>query len=117
MAAPTTTAPTANGGELDRVLRAEREAEEAVDAARAEAERTIEEARERARAIGRRTEERIARARIACAEQTEREIEALRAAEEDRTERVERLSEQAGSRDAAVARVAAWLLGTSEDRR
>lgn len=102
---------------LDRVLEAERRAEDAVAAEQIEAERRLERARQHARRIAKRAEQRVTRVRTLSEERTDRELSGLRAAEQDRAERVERLSERPDKQRAAIDRVAAWLSGGDEDGR
>lgn len=96
---------------LDRVLAAERDAEDAVAAEEIEAERRLERARRQARLVAKRTEERVTQVRTLCEARIERELQELRAAEQDRAERVEQLHHDPGRQHAAIERVAAWLSG------
>jgi vacuolar-type H+-ATPase subunit H len=101
---------------IERVLRAERATEEAVEGCRQEAERLRQAARDQARRIGHRTDRRISALHARCTRRIEAEIEAMRraaAAEERRGA----LHDRGRARlDLAAARRAAWLAGGEHDR-
>lgn len=114
---PRTTEAALDGpGQLDRILAAEREAEDAVAAEQIEAERRLEHARQQARRIAKRTEERVTRVRAACEERVEAELSQLRAEERGRAERAEDLEANLERQRAAIERVAAWLTAAPPGR-
>lgn len=106
-------APEAGNGEhIDVVLHAEREAEEAVERARAEAQAMVASARDAARRIRERTDRRVAAVHAGADAATARRIEALRADEAERREALSRRGHYADALAVAVERVADFLLGS-----
>lgn len=96
---------------IAQVLLAEREAREAIDAAREQAARIAEASRAELRAAGERTQSRIARLRAACVRRADAEVAALRV-QADRLARPLQPHEVDAARvEAAVTRLAARLTG------
>ncbi len=104
--------PTADGP-IDAVLLAERDAEQAVERAQREGRASVERAREKARRIRERTDRRIAALSAAALESTERGIQVLRAEEAERREQLSQRGHDPLTIEAAVQRVADWLLGAA----
>ena len=100
---------------MERVLRAERDADAQVADCRRAAEENLEAAREAARRIARRTDDRLARLHARCTARIEAEIEALRAEAA--------AAEQAAAQPIdpevlrrACAHLSHWLIGLDDDR-
>ncbi len=106
-------APELDSGEqIDVVLRAEREAEDAVDRARAESQAIVEAARDTARRVRERTDGRIAAVHAGADAATARRIATLRSEEAERREQLSRRGYYAAAVAHAVQRVADLLLGS-----
>lgn len=98
---------------MNTVLRAERDAREAIDACRAEAERTLAEAREQARRIARRTDARISALHTRCTIDLHRRVEAMLDGEREPNTPLPAASEDEVLQ-AAVDALAAELVGEDE---
>lgn len=101
---------------MERVLEAERAAERALGAATERASSVLAQSRERARSIASRADERIRRIQVACAASAERLIGVLKE-EHERSERASDADFDEAKIQAAVRRVADWLLGTGSSSR
>ncbi|MFW5924943.1 MAG: V-type ATP synthase subunit H [Myxococcota bacterium] len=102
---------------IDRVLRAEQEADEQVRQAEREGEERVAEARSRARHILERADRRITGLRKLGREMAAQAIRGVAEREQSETERLERWQRDPERQRAAVERVARWLIGAGEGRR
>lgn len=100
-----------NGSEIDEVLRAEREAETAVERAKLEARDIVQHARDEARAIRERTDRRIAAINAGTSAAIERRVAELESEEAERREQLSQRGHDPSVIHRAVERVADWLLG------
>ena len=100
---------------MERVLRAERDADAQVAERRQRAEVALEAARAAARRIGRRTDERLARLHARCTARIEADIAALRAEAAAAEQAAAQPIDPAALRQ-ACARLSHWLIGLDDDR-
>ena len=96
---------------IERVLQAERDAEADVEHASNEAEALVAEARQEARRIAERADQRVRWLRNRLSNATDDAIADLQREHVDRARASERSLADPGLLDAAVRRVATWLLG------
>lgn len=100
-----------DGGEqIEAVLRAERSAEAAVEAARQQARELVEAARDRARVVRERADRRIAALHASAARATEQRIAALREEAREHHAQLSRRRQDPAALRAAVEAVADFLL-------
>lgn len=103
--------PVGQAGQVEFLLRAERNAEDSVAEEERAAQRTLETSREQALRIATRADARIAALTVRASESVKRRIDVMRRESEVRGAARRRPLAETSHVDAAVQRVVVWLLG------